>query len=109
RRFRLADLVVLLVCTAATLAAGGKRGLTADDYAAIEMPADPHISPDGKTVAYTVSTFDLKQNRRRSAIWLVPLDGSHEPRPFTTGESSTSPQWSPDGRMLAFMSTRRDA
>src|SRR5689334_12901926 len=101
-------LCVLMACAAAAPGAA-KRGLTAEDYLAIESPGDPQISPDGKTVAYTISSIDGKQNRRHTAIWLVPMDGSHEPRQFTTGESSKLPRWSPDGRMLAFISQREAA
>src|SRR5205807_4407821 len=76
---RFAILLCILMACAAAAPTAGKRGLSAEDYIAIETPGDPRISPDGKTVAYTVSTIDGKQNRRHSAIWVVPLDGSREP------------------------------
>ena len=98
---------VCAICTC--LAADGGRGLTPQDYAAIETPADPRIAPDGKLVAFTVNSVDGKKNRRQSAVWLVPVDGSREPWPFTTAESSNSPRWSPDGRTLAFLSARNGA
>jgi dipeptidyl aminopeptidase/acylaminoacyl peptidase len=105
---RIFTIFCALLAAAATMAAGGKRGLTADDYGAIELPGDPSISPDGKTVAYTISTVDAKRNTKHSTIWLVPMDGSREPRQLTTGESAKSPRWSRDGRILAFISSRRD-
>ena len=39
---------------------------------------DPRFSPDGSTIAFVVTTVDQKQNRRRSALWSVPADGSRE-------------------------------
>src|SRR5262249_51935850 len=83
------------------------RGVTPEDYFAFEFLSDPHISPDGKLVAYVVTKVDRAQNRRNSAIWMVAADGSRAPWQFTTSpQSATSPRWSPDGRSLAFLSPR---
>jgi dipeptidyl aminopeptidase/acylaminoacyl peptidase len=95
-----------LFCLLVTI--DGTAGLAPEDYYRIETPADPRISPDGKLVAYTVTSFDRKLNRRYSAIWLAPLDG-RPPVQLTRGESANAPRWSPDGRTLAFLSARRDA
>ncbi len=83
------------------------RGITAEDYYSFEFLSDPRISPDGKLVAYVVTTVDQKQNRRHSNIWLTSVDGSRAPRQLTTSvQSSSSPRWSPDGAHLAFLSAR---
>ena len=84
-----------------------RRGVTAEDYLAFEQAGEPQISPDGKAVAYTVTTIDRKTNRRFTRIWMIANTGAAEPRPFT-GEtaSSHSPRWSPDGTRLAFLAAR---
>ena len=100
---------LLLSCATPTPAqfAPRQRGITAEDYYAFEFLSDPRLSPDGRWVAYVVTTVDQRQNRRLSQIWLAATDGGRPPRQFTTSpQSSTSPRWSPDGRTLAFLSTR---
>jgi dipeptidyl aminopeptidase/acylaminoacyl peptidase len=83
------------------------RGVTAEDYYAFETLSDPHFSPDGSTIAYTVTTVDQKQNQRRSEIWSIASDSSRPPVPLTTSpQSSNSPRWSPDGKSIAFLSAR---
>jgi dipeptidyl aminopeptidase/acylaminoacyl peptidase len=93
-----------VLLAAAAFGQAPRRGITAEDYLAFEQAGDPQIAPDGRTVAYTVTTIDRKANRRMSRIWVA---GDAEPRPFTReGVSSTAPRWSPDGQSLAFLSAR---
>ena len=59
------------------------RGITPEDYFAFEFLGDPRLSPDGKLVAYVLTTIDQRQNRRQSQIWLAATDGSLAPRQLT--------------------------
>jgi dipeptidyl aminopeptidase/acylaminoacyl peptidase len=100
-----------LVCfvaflTPAVVVAEGKRPMKLDDMFRFQRVADPQISPDGKAVAYVVTSVDLAGNKTSSALWLAPT-GNGKPRPFTsTTKKDRHPRWSPDGKHLLFESNR---
>jgi dipeptidyl aminopeptidase/acylaminoacyl peptidase len=83
-----------------------KRAITFEDYIALKAVSDPQLSPDGKWVAYTVSTPSLDDNRNVSRVWVVEV-ATGKSRQLTGGPGSDrQPRWSPDGKTLAFISTR---
>jgi dipeptidyl aminopeptidase/acylaminoacyl peptidase len=83
------------------------HGMVPEDVYELTGASDPHLSPDGNTIAYVVWRIHKSSNEYRKAIWVVPVDGSAEPRQFTAGtKSDTCPRWSPDGTKLAFVSNR---
>jgi dipeptidyl aminopeptidase/acylaminoacyl peptidase len=94
---------------AGSLAAQDKRPMTVDDFLALRIAADPQVSPDGVLVAFTVTTPSLPDNRGVSRVWILNLADSTS-RELTRGPGSDqSPRWAPDGRTLAFVSTRSGA
>jgi len=98
---------VVMTCVTVSAASAQTRGVTAEDYFAFETLSDPQFSPDGSTIAFVVTRVDQAQNRRRSEIWSVSADGTHESVALTTApQSSSSPRWKPDGSALAFLSSR---
>lgn len=86
----------------------GKRSVCAEDIFRLSLVGDVVMHPDGQRIAVTVTTIDPEENQYRSHIWLIHTP-SRDTTPFTaSAKSESSPQWSPDGKWLAFLSNRQD-
>ena len=83
-----------------------KRALKPSDVYLLKDVDDAHISPDGKWVAYTVSSVDTAKDKRNSDIWMVSWDGEQTVQLTHSEESETAPRWSPDGKYISFVSDR---
>lgn len=83
--------------------AAEKRALSFDDLIACRRLKEPHFSPDGQWLAFTVQTMNEAENNSRSDIFLIKKDGSGLKQFTHQDKSSTSPRWAPDGR-LGFIS-----
>lgn len=83
----------------------GKHPITFDDMMRMHRLSEAQISPDGNSVAYTVTTPDLDANHGASNIWMVSTTQG-APVQLTQSGHDSSPVWSPDGGSLAFLSSR---
>lgn len=85
------------------------RPMTAADLWAMKRISAPTLSPDGRWVVYTQTTFDSETNKSDSDLWLVPSDGSAPPRRLTWHKGADSnPVWRPDSSAILFRSKRDD-
>ena len=81
-----------------------RRPMEIEDLARITFVSSPAASPDGREAAFVATRIDLEADRYVSRIWLLERDGSYAA--LTSGPSDALPEWSPDGRLLAFASRR---
>lgn len=103
---RLTFPLLFLLPLAFPVRAADTRPLEIDDLFRLKDVDDPQLSPDGKWVAYTVTSLDAEEDKSDTDVWMVPAAGGEGIRVTTSKESESSPRWSLDGRYLAFLSGR---
>ena len=107
---RIRMFLVAAICAAVAVAGSAqtKAPITHEALWLLPRVGAPATSPDGKWVVFSVTEPAYNADDQRSDLWIVPADGSAEPRRLTfTKGAESSPAWSPDSRQLAFV-TRRD-
>ena len=93
----------MLLVYSATIYA--ERVIDIDTYLALKNVSQISISPDNEFLAYTVSNYDVDKDGSESAVWMQSTDS--EPVRMTAADSAAwSPEWSPDNRYLAVLSSR---
>src|SRR6266850_5942678 len=93
--------VLATLCLAISLEAADKRPIAETDIYSFRWIANPRISPDGSRIVYTYVTVNQKKDGYDTSLWIIPSAGGTA-RQLTGGPRDSSPQWSPDGKMLAF-------
>lgn len=104
----IALLAVTFLLSVASALAQQKRAMTFEDILAIKNVSDAQVSPDGKWIAYVVTSADMKENTNDSDVWLVSTAGGEPLRLTTNKKNDNQPRWSPDSKRIAFVSAREE-
>jgi dipeptidyl aminopeptidase/acylaminoacyl peptidase len=82
--------------------------MTIDDAFRVQNVGSPRVSPHGRWIVYTVSSASLKDDKRTTDLWMVSWDGQQDMQLTYGYDGSTgSPEFSPDGRYISFLSGRK--
>ena len=98
--------VLLLALFLAPLALPAQRAMQPNDWHRLTTLSQPAISPDGKVVAFTVTTVNERENKRHQEVWVVPTAGGEPVRYTAPATESSNPSFSLDGKYLLFSSQR---
>jgi dipeptidyl aminopeptidase/acylaminoacyl peptidase len=82
--------------------------MTFEDMMQMKRLGETAVSPDGKWLAYSVTTVDLNQNTKRAELWLQAIAGG-DPVKLAVGQAGDGdPQFAPDGHSVLFLSSREN-
>ena len=105
-KLRWTALLLALICVPwSTLAAK----VTVDDLMKLSSISDVRISPDGKRIAYVVSTPSLERAEHVPVLYVVPAEGGSPLRMTRSTRIFNKPlptpclRWSPDGSLITFL------
>ena len=96
------SVLALLSFTVPVLAAAAPHPFDAHDLVMMDRVSDPHLSPDGTQVAFTLRETDYAANKGVMGVWVLGLgDAAAKPVKLAEGDS---PRWSPDSKTVYFLS-----
>lgn len=95
----------LLLCSFAA-AQNSSKTPTINQSLEMHSVSSPVISPDGAHVVYMQSRTDWDANKFESDQWVVNVATGERHLLTTLGSSAVAAQWSPDGKWIAFLSSR---
>lgn len=96
----------LLLFLLVAFSSEAQRAITPSDVYKLKSISDPQVSPDGKWVAYVLSTPDSAKDKSDTDIWMISWDGKESVKLTASKEGESKPRWSPDGKYLTFLSSR---
>src|SRR5258708_25213040 len=79
--------LLLTLALSVTVVGADKRPLTPQDLWAVKRLSSPAVSPDGKTVVFTIQEWSIEKNKSTSSLWLVDTAGG-APRRLTDRKST---------------------
>ena len=97
-------IALLLLLAAPALQATNPR-FAPEDVFSLAHASDPQVSPDGSFVVFTRNFMDIMEDRRRSNLWRMDIDGGNA-RPLTTGAvNDRGARIAPDNQRVAYLSS----
>ena len=70
--------------------------------------SDPRLSPDGKTVIYSVRTYDLASNKSQGDLYSVSANGGSISAIANSSADENSARWRPDGKKIGFITADKN-
>ena len=100
--------VILAILLFATVSLFAQKNATVsfERWISLKGVGSPVISPDGKTIVYSISTTDWTNNSYDSELWMAKDGETPLQLTRTSKASSTSATFTPDGKYVSFLANR---
>lgn len=99
----------LLFCIVITVPAVAQDRLTPELLWQLGRLGDYDLSPDGKTVVYSVRRFNIETNKGYNTLYTIPATGGNPTIVADSSDKAFAPRWSNDGKRLYFLSSKNGA
>jgi dipeptidyl aminopeptidase/acylaminoacyl peptidase len=96
----------LILALASAVFAQSNKTPTIEQSLNLKSAVNPHISPDGRYIAYQVQETNWEDNAFENEIWIVVVATGERYQLTNAKKSSSAPTWSPDSKRIAFISDR---
>ena len=82
--------------------------LTPEMMEAFGRVSGPQVSPDRKSVLYSVEFVNLKADKGNRELWVMDIDGKNQRQITVTPESENGAVWIKNGTKIAYMASTDD-
>ena len=102
---RIIQLLSVVLCMAAIPATAQKKAFAIEDLYRIHPVGAPVVSPDGKHIAHTLTSYDLPKGKSMTGISVMDVDGKNSTIITDNDKSNTNPIWTADSKSIYYTST----
>lgn len=85
------------------LGAFAQKTFTPEDLWKLGMVSDPQVSPDGKTVLFTIKYTNLAENKGSSDVYALTTEGKGFIKIIEQPGNEFNIRWRPDGKKIGFL------
>src|SRR5690349_11932459 len=109
KHLMMTHLILVVLCVSSSPILGQENAsISFERWISLKSSTNPIISPDGKTVVYTVNSTDWAENAYDGELWMWREGRSPVQLTRTRKGSSYAARFSPDGRFVSFLADRGD-
>lgn len=97
--------LLLIVFTLSGMIVNAQDKMQAETLWKFGRVSEPKVSPNGKSIVYNVTRYNVSDNKGNNDLWLVDVKGGEAKQLTNTPISESNARWRPDGKKIGYLST----